>query len=239
MTIIRNAAIEPEITDLVMLLNKMGAKISGIGTSTLVVEGVSELHGANHTVIFDRIEAGMYATAAVITEGEIILENVDYDIFCNISRVIAEIGADITKCDGDKIKVTAGGARRSVDITTGPYPCFPTDMQAQLMALLAISSGDSVISENIFENRYMHVPELIRMGANITIKGGVATIHGVESFHGAEVMATDLRASGSLVLAGLVATGETIINRVYHLDRGYEKLEDKLARCGAKIYRVV
>jgi len=237
-TIIRNAAMEPEIGDLATLLNKMGAKISGIGTSILEIEGVLELHSAKHPVIFDRIEAGTYAVAAVITGGELTLENVDPVFFSNIADKIIEVGASITY-DGNIVKVSAHGHRKSIDLVTGPYPAFPTDMQAQLMALLAISEGTSTITENIFENRYMHVPELNRMGANIITKGGVATVQGVSHFYGAEVMATDLRASSSLVLAGLSASGETIINRVYHLDRGYEKIEDKLAKCGAKIYRVI
>lgn len=238
-TILRNAAMEPEISDLAKLLNCMGAKISGIGTSVLEIEGVSELHGAEYSVIFDRIEAGTYAVAAVITGGEIILENVEYKVCSNIMERIVEVGAIITDLGNNKIKVAANGQRRALDIVTGEYPGFPTDMQAQLMALLSVSKGVSTIAENIFENRYMHVPELNRMGAKVFTRGGVATIEGVDQLYGAEVMATDLRASVSLILGGLVAKGETVINRVYHLDRGYEKLEDKFSKCGAEIYRVI
>lgn len=238
-TILRNAAMEPEISDLAKLLNCMGAKISGIGTSVLEIEGVSELHGAEYSVIFDRIEAGTYAVAAVITGGELILENVEYGACSNIMDKIVEVGATITNLGNNRIKVATNGQRRALDITTGEYPGFPTDMQAQLMALLSVSKGVSTITENIFENRYMHVPELNRMGTNIFTRGGVATIQGVDQLYGAEVMATDLRASVSLILGGLVAKGETVINRVYHLDRGYEKLEDKFSKCGADIYRVI
>jgi len=238
-TILRNAAMEPEISDLAKLLNRMGAKISGIDTNVLEIEGVSELHGTDYSVIFDRIEAGTYAVAAVITGGELILENVEYEVCSNIMDRIVEIGAIITNLGNNKIKVTANGQRKALDIITGEYPGFPTDMQAQLMALLSVSKGISTITENIFENRYMHVPELNRMGAKVFTRGGIATIEGVDQLYGAEVMATDLRASVSLILGGLVAKGETVINRVYHLDRGYEKLEDKFSKCGADIYRVI
>ena len=238
-TLLKNAAMEPEMVDLAELLNKMGAKISGAGTREIEIEGMPSLHGATHSVVFDRIEAGMYAAAAVITGGEIIVQNVSMSIFDNIAQKIRDIGAEIRAINSSEILVRSTGNLKPLDVATGPYPEFPTDMQAQLMALLAISNGDSTITENIFENRYMHVPELNRMGANILTRGGVATVHGVNKLYAAEVMATDLRASGSLVLAGLVAEGETVVNRVYHLDRGYEKLEEKLGRCGADIWRVV
>lgn len=237
-SILRNAAMEPEIGDLARMLNAMGAKISGIDTSTLEVEGVSDLHGVTHQVIFDRIEAGTYAAAAIITGGEVTLENIDCRLFSNISSKLSEIGANITEINNNKIIVSSNGLRRSTDIITGAYPGFPTDMQAQFMTLLSVSSGKSSITENIFENRYMHVPELNRMGAKIKTKGGIAYISGVDGFCGAEVMATDLRASVSLVLAGLAAKGDTVINRVYHLDRGYEKIEDKFSKCGANISRL-
>ncbi|MCH9754194.1 MAG: UDP-N-acetylglucosamine 1-carboxyvinyltransferase [Alphaproteobacteria bacterium] len=237
-TVIKNAAMEPEIGDLARMLNAMGAKISGIDRGTLEIEGVSELHGTQYKVIFDRIEAGTYAAAAMITGGEITLENIDYNLFANISAKLSDIGARITKINDNKIIVASNGSRKSTDIITGAYPGFPTDLQAQFMTLLSVSEGKSSITENIFENRYMHVPELSRMGAQIETKGGVAYISGVNNFYGAEVMATDLRASVSLILAGLAAKGETIINRVYHLDRGYEKIEEKFGRCGANILRL-
>jgi UDP-N-acetylglucosamine 1-carboxyvinyltransferase len=237
-SVIRNAAMEPEIGDLARMLNAMGAKISGIDTSVLEVEGVAELHGVHYQVIFDRIEAGTYAAAAIITGGEVTLENIDYQLFSNISTKLTEIGAKITEINNNKIIIASNGSRKCADIITGAYPGFPTDMQAQLMTLLSVSSGRSSITENIFENRYMHVPELNRMGAQIETNGGVAYISGVDSFYGAEVMATDLRASVSLILAALSAKGETVINRVYHLDRGYEKIEDKFSKCGANIHRI-
>jgi UDP-N-acetylglucosamine 1-carboxyvinyltransferase len=237
-TVIRNAAKEPEVCDLVKLLNKMGANISGEGTSTITIKGVAKLKGAHHQVIPDRIEAATYATAAIITGGEVILENMNYDIFSNIAEKLKLVGAKI-KGDGNKVIVKTTQHREPIDITTGAYPGFPTDMQAQLMSLLSLSSGTSTIKENIFENRYMHVSELNRMGADISVHDRVAKVRGVKSFYGAEVMATDLRASVSLVIAGLAAKGKTIINRVYHIDRGYGNIEYKLNKCGAKIARVV
>lgn len=237
-TILYNAACEPEITDLANLLVAMGAKISGIGTSTLVIDGVDTLNGAYHSVVSDRIEAGTYAIAALITNGSIALKNVDYDNCHNIFQTIAEIGGKITRKDREVI-VEASSAINSIDISTSVYPGFPTDMQAQFMALLCLANGTSIVTETIFENRFMHVPELIRMGADITLSGNTATIRGVKEFLAAQVMATDLRASVSLVLAALAAKGETIINRVYHIDRGYEDIENKLSQCGADICRII
>jgi UDP-N-acetylglucosamine 1-carboxyvinyltransferase len=236
-TVIHNAAKEPEIIDLCKLLSAMGAKIQGAGSSKIEIEGVSELYGATHTVIFDRIEAGTYAVAAIITGGELVLKDIDHRFFENISDAISEVGGKFSKISNNSVKVSSTDIRSKIDLTTSAYPGFPTDMQAQLMALLSVSSGLSTITESIFENRFMHVPELNRMGADIKIKNGIANIQGVPHLSGAEVMATDLRASVSLVLAGLAAKGETVVNRVYHLDRGYEKLEEKLSKCGAMIFR--
>lgn len=236
-TVIYNAAKEPEIMDLCKLLVSMGAKIKGAGTSNIEIEGVSELHGAKHKVVFDRIEAGTYAIAAIITGGELTLQNIDHDFFQNISDTISAVGGKFSRVSDNAVKVSSTDIRSKISVITSAYPGFPTDMQAQLMTLLSVSSGVSTITENIFENRFMHVPELNRMGADIKIKGGTASINGVSNFYGAEVMATDLRASVSLVLAGLAAKGETVVNRVYHLDRGYEKLEEKLSKCGAMIFR--
>lgn len=237
-TIITNAAIEPEITDLINCLSAMGAKIEGIGTSTLKIKGVSKLHGAHHRVIPDRIEAGTYAVAAAITDGEIELLNIDYESLSNIVDKFDQAEISITKTE-DGIKIH----RKSTDIiatdmSTQAYPGFSTDMQAQFMLMMTIAKGVSVISENVWENRFMHVPELCRMGANISIHGKNATVRGVEQLHGAKVMASDLRASVSLVLAGLIAKGETFVHRVYHLDRGYEAVEQKLFACGANIQRM-
>ena len=237
-TVLKNAAQEPEVSDLAKLLNSMGGKIKGAGTKTIVIEGVSNLQGACHKIIPDRIEAGTYAAAALITNGEITLKNIDYSVFKNIADKLEQAGGKVVVSD-DKIIIKGSGARVSLDIMTGAYPEFPTDMQAQFMSVLSLGAGRSVITESIFENRYMHVPELNRMGANIAVSGSIATIDGVKNLYGASVMATDLRASVSLVLAGLAAKGETIINRVYHLDRGYERIEDKLSKCGADIFRCI
>jgi UDP-N-acetylglucosamine 1-carboxyvinyltransferase len=239
-TVLRNAAREPEIYDLAVLLNKMGAQISGHGTSTITIKGVSKLHGATHDIIPDRLETATYAVAAVITGGELTLEDTHYESFAFVADKLRQIGGKLEK-NGTNSVVVKGNGRcwKPIDIETAPYPHFPTDLQAQFMTLLSLAPGTSVITENMFENRYMHVMELNRMGADIHVKGKCAQINGVERFYGAEVMATDLRASVSLVLAGLAAKGETVINRVYHLDRGYEKLERKLSQCGAKIERVV
>ncbi len=237
-TVLHNAAREPEICDLILLLNKMGAKITGAGTSTVTIKGVSSLKGTIHQVIADRIEAATYAIAALITGGELTLENVEYSILGNIAEKLKLIGAAIDYKD-NFITVKNSDHRSAIDITTGAYPGFPTDMQAQFMSLLSLTGGISTINENIFENRYMHVSELCRMGADISVQGRLATIKGVKQLLGAEVMATDLRASVSLVLAGLAAQGKTVINRVYHIDRGYENIECKLSKCGADIARVI
>jgi UDP-N-acetylglucosamine 1-carboxyvinyltransferase len=237
-TTINNAAAEPEVTDLVNCLNRMGAKISGIGTNKLIIEGVDRLHGASYSVIPDRIEAGTYAIAAVIAGGEIELTNIAPNLISNVTDKLLHTGAKI-QTNGHKMKISRNGqAITPVDISTGPYPGFPTDMQAQFMALMSIADGNSIINENIFENRFMHVSEINRMGANIKLNGHTAMVTGVNKLIGAPVMATDLRASVSLVVAGLAAEGQTTINRVYHIDRGYEKVEEKLKACGADITRV-
>jgi UDP-N-acetylglucosamine 1-carboxyvinyltransferase len=237
-TIITNAAREPEVSDLAECLVAMGARISGIGTPTLRVEGVDRLHGAFYSVLPDRIETGTYAVAAAITRGAIELVGARRDLMASVEKVLVEAGVRISDT-ARGVRVDAEGARIvGVDIMTEPYPGFPTDMQAQLMALMATAEGASMITETIFENRYMHVPELARMGARVNVHGASAIIRGVPKLSGAPVMATDLRASVSLVLAGLAAQGETIVNRVYHLDRGYERVEGKLAACGAEIERI-
>lgn len=236
-TVINNAAREPEIIDLAKFLCSMGAKIKGYGTSRIEIEGVEKLKGAYHEIIADRIEAGTYAIAALMTRGELLLRNIGPKIISNVLGKLIQVGA-IVKKENNSIFIKSNGAINPIDISTNVYPGFPTDMQAQFMALMSITCGTSNIIENIFENRFMHVPELNRMGANIIISGNTAIIKGVKKLKAAQVMATDLRASGSLVLAGLVAEGVTTINRIYHLDRGYEKIEDKLAQCGAKIHRI-
>lgn len=235
-TVINNAAMEPEINDLASMLQKMGAKIFGIGTKVLTINGVKKLNGARHKIISDRIEAGTYAIAAFITGGEITLYNVQHDNMESVLDTLKALGARIDY-NKNEITVCGNGRRKAGEVYTDAYPGFPTDMQAQLMSLMSVSPGTSVIHENIFENRYMHVSELVRMGADITVNGKVATIRGVDKLFGAEVMATDLRASVSLVLAALAAKGTTVINRVYHIDRGYERIEDKLTGCGADICR--
>ena len=237
-TIITNAAIEPEIIDLANCLKTMGAKIEGIGTSTLKITGVSKLHGGHHSVIPDRIEAGTYAIAAAVTDGELELLDVDYAALEHIAGKFEQAGVTIIPIK-DGIKVHRSGTNiKSVDVSTSAYPGFSTDMQAQFMMMMSIADGVSVIAENIWENRFMHVPELARMGADITVNGSNATVRGVKSLNSANVMASDLRASVSLVLAGLVAKGETHVHRVYHLDRGYESVEQKLFACGAEICRI-
>lgn len=237
-TVIENAAREPEISDLAHCLTAMGARISGIGSDRLVVDGVESLHGATYSVLPDRIEAGTYAMAAAITGGDIVLEGARGDTLDAAFAVLREAGAEITvQNDGVRVKRNGHGLK-GVDVTTEPYPGFPTDLQAQFMALMTVADGASLVTEDIFENRFMHVPELTRMGADITVKGSTAMVRGVKALRGAPVMATDLRASVSLVLAGLAAEGETVVNRVYHLDRGYERLEEKLAACGAEIARL-
>jgi UDP-N-acetylglucosamine 1-carboxyvinyltransferase len=236
-TVLRNAAREPEVADLAHCLVKMGANIEGIGTDTVTIEGVSALHGAEHRVIADRIEAGTYAAAAAITGGEIELKGLSLSLISAVAEKFAEAGIDVRPTDNG-VRVTRRNALSGVDVMTQPYPGFPTDMQAQMMGLLTVAEGASMITETIFENRFMHVPELTRMGARINVHGSSAMVRGVSELAAAEVMATDLRASVSLVIAGLAARGDTLINRVYHLDRGYERLEEKLAACGADIERV-
>ncbi|MEH6546414.1 MAG: UDP-N-acetylglucosamine 1-carboxyvinyltransferase [Sneathiella sp.] len=237
-TVLENAAREPEITDLIRLLRQMGALIEGDGTDRLTITGVDKLKGTDYRVMPDRIETGTYAIAAAITGGEIELTNTDSDLIKSVIDVLIEAGADVVPTDTGLIVSRKSAILNGVDIMTLPYPGYPTDMQAQMMALMTVAGGAAMITETIFENRFMHVPELARLGANITVHGHSALVRGVDSLVGAPVMATDLRASVSLVLAGLAATGETVINRVYHLDRGYERLEEKLAACGADIERI-
>jgi UDP-N-acetylglucosamine 1-carboxyvinyltransferase len=237
-TTIENAAREPEVVDLAECLIKMGAKITGAGTSTIRIEGVSRLNGARHSVMPDRIEAGTYAMAVTMTGGDVLLEGARADDLKRPLEILREVGAEITETN-EGLRVYRNGADlQPVNISTEPFPGFPTDLQAQLMALVTRAEGTSVIRETIFENRFMHVQELARFGAEIHLDGQNATVVGVPRLKGAPVMATDLRASVSLVIAGLVAEGETLVNRVYHLDRGFERLEDKLSRCGATIERI-
>ncbi|KAB1075754.1 UDP-N-acetylglucosamine 1-carboxyvinyltransferase [Methylobacterium planeticum] len=237
-TVIENAAREPEVVDLAECLIKMGARIEGAGTPRIAVEGVSRLHGARHEVLPDRIETGTYAMAVAMTGGDVTLENTRADLLHAALDVLATTGAEVTTVpDGIRIRRNGAGIA-AVDVTTDPFPGFPTDLQAQFMALMTLAQGRSQIRETIFENRFMHVQELARLGAKIRLEGDLAIVEGVERLKGAPVMATDLRASVSLVIAGLAAEGETQINRVYHLDRGFEALEAKLGRCGAQIQRV-
>jgi UDP-N-acetylglucosamine 1-carboxyvinyltransferase len=237
-TVIENAAREPEIGDVADCLNKMGARISGAGTSRIVVDGVARLHGARHAVLPDRIETGTYAMAVAMTGGDVLLQNARPELLQSALDVLAQAGVTVTPTN-EGIRVARNGADLApVEVTTAPFPGFPTDLQAQLMALMTRAGGTSRITETIFENRFMHVQELVRLGAHIHLDGETATIEGVERLQGAPVMATDLRASVSLVIAGLAAEGETMVNRVYHLDRGFERVEDKLARCGAAIERI-
>ncbi|MGM0542175.1 MAG: UDP-N-acetylglucosamine 1-carboxyvinyltransferase, partial [Pseudomonadota bacterium] len=237
-TYLRNAAREPEVTDLAEFLNKMGAKISGLGTSTLVIEGVERLSGVEYSVIPDRIEAGTYLAAAAVTKSKLTVTKVNPEHLTAVLDKFTEAGADIT-CTADSITLDMRNrSLKPVNIITDPYPLFPTDMQAQFLVMNALADGESTIQETIFENRFMHVSELARMGADISIEGNTATIHGVKKLYGAPVMATDLRASASLILAGLVAEGETVVNRVYHIDRGYELIEEKFHKVGAHIYRL-
>ncbi|MGL4263810.1 MAG: UDP-N-acetylglucosamine 1-carboxyvinyltransferase [Afipia sp.] len=237
-TIIKNAACEPEIVDVADCLNKMGAKISGAGTPRIVIEGVKKLHGARHTVLPDRIETGTYAMAVAMTGGDVQLAGARPELLQSALDVLVEAGATITP-NNEGIRVARNGAGISpVKVTTAPFPGFPTDLQAQLMALMACAKGSSHITETIFENRFMHVQELARFGARISLDGETAIIDGISKLKGAPVMATDLRASVSLVIAALAAEGETTVNRVYHLDRGFERLEEKLSACGATIERI-
>ncbi len=236
-TVISNAAREPEITDLTECLLAMGARITGTGTDRLVIEGVERLHGAEHRIIPDRIEAGTYACAAAITGGRILLRGARLDHLEALARTLGEAGVAVSQGEGG-VEVNRLNGLHGADVMTEPYPGFPTDMQAQFMAVMAVAEGAAMVTETIFENRFMHVPELNRMGARINVHGASAIVRGVPKLSGAPVMATDLRASVSLVLAGLAASGETVVNRVYHLDRGYEALEAKLAACGAEIERM-
>lgn len=236
-TIIENAAEEPEIVDLANFINAMGGNIRGAGTGTIKIEGVKYLHGTSHTVIPDRIEAGTFMVAAAITKGDILLENVLIEHLKPVEAKLKEVGVDIRE-EGEGIRVQGTDNMKSVDIKTLPYPGFPTDMQAQMMALLTTVPGISIITETVFENRFMHVRELQRMGANIKIEGSSAVVEGVDKLTGAKVRATDLRAGAALVLAGLFAEGETEVSDIYHIDRGYDKFEHKLRVLGAKIKRV-
>ncbi len=234
---IENAAREPEIVDLCRCLVAMGAKIEGIGTETLEIEGVPRLHGATYAVMPDRIEAGSYACAAAITGGSLELTGVSADDMGATLAALTEAGVTVEPA-GDAVRISADGPLKPLTLTTAPFPGFATDMQAQFMAMLCKAAGTSVLTETIFENRYMHVPELARMGADVTVSGRTAVVKGVDRLVGAPVMATDLRASMSLILAGLAAEGETQVSRIYHLDRGYERLEEKLSAVGADIERV-
>ena len=236
-SILENAACEPEVKELADVLNKMGARIEGAGTETIVIDGVSSLKPVEHRIIPDRIEAGTYLVVAGITGGDITIKDCPVEYMDAIILKLRETGIEIAIKDGI-VRVRGGDTIKSADVKTLPYPGFPTDMQAQFMSLMSISNGISVVTETVFENRFMHVSELRRMGADIRIEGHSAFIKGVKSLSGAPVMATDLRSSASLILAGLVADGITEIRRVYHLDRGYERIEEKLSRLGARIKRL-
>jgi UDP-N-acetylglucosamine 1-carboxyvinyltransferase len=236
-TRIDSAACEPEIVDLAHFLCKMGARIEGIGTHSIIVEGVKKLHGAEHRLIPDRIETGTYMIATAMTGGRVDLENARAEHLGAVIDKLEETGV-VIEVKGGAIQVSGSRKRRSVDFTTLPYPGFPTDIQAQMMALMSISSGISTITEKVFPRGFMHVPELNRMNAHIALEGETAIVQGVNQLSGAPVMASDLRASAALILAGLVAEGETVVDRVYHLDRGYEDIEGKLKAVGAEIERV-
>ena len=237
-TILKQAAREPEIVDLAECLIAMGAQIDGHGTSTITIQGVDRLHGATHPVVTDRIELGTYMLAPAITGGEVECIGGKIELLEAFCEKLDAAGLSVEQTQrGLKVKRTNGDIK-AINVTTEPFPGFPTDLQAQMMALLCTANGTSVLEEKIFENRFMHAPELARMGAQIEVNGGMATVTGVERLKGAPVMATDLRASVSLILAGLAAEGETLVNRVYHLDRGYERVEEKLGNCGAKIERI-
>ena len=236
-TKLRNCAIEPEVIDLILFLKKLGCKINFVGKRNIDVVGVKELKPVNHKVIFDRIEAGTYMIASAITNGNLKIKNINPTIISSEISLLQKMGVKIIKKKNHLI-VNFAKNLKSINIETKPYPGFPTDLQAQLMVLMTKANGVSTIKESIFENRFMHVSELRRMGARIEIKGNKAKIFGKSKLNGAELMATDLRASVSLVLAGLVASNNTLINRIYHLDRGYEKIESKLSKCGAKIKRL-
>ena len=238
-TTIHNAACEPEVEDLAELLNKMGAKITGAGTSTIEIEGVENLGATEHTIIPDRIETGTFIVAAAVTNGELIVENCQPKHLVAVIGKLREVGVEITEIDGQTLSVKCGAnGLRAIGVTTEPHPKFPTDMQAQYMALMTQAEGESKVVETIFENRFMHVGELVRMGADINISGNTATVKGKTNLTGAPILASDLRASASLVLAGLAASGETLIDRVYHIDRGYETIVKKLRSIGADIERI-
>ncbi len=237
-TVLENAAKEPEVVDLAECLNKMGANISGAGTDVITIIGVEKLHGATHNIVCDRIEAGTYMVAAAMAGGEVKLHNARADLLDAVIEKLREAGAEVKVSKVENtITVKSNGKLKAVNIRTAPHPAFPTDMQAQFMALNTVAQGVAKVTETIFENRFMHVQEMQRLGADISIDGNTALVKGVEYLDGATVMATDLRASASLVLAGLVARGETVIERIYHLDRGYELLEEKLTKLGAKVRR--
>ncbi len=236
-TILENAAREPEVTDVANCLVSMGAKIEGIGTSTLRIQGVDRLHGTTHHVVADRIEAGTYAIAAAMTGGDVTLKNADASTFEAALVALRAAGVEVESRQGE-VRIARNGVRlQATDVVTQVFPGFPTDLQAQFMALMTTAEGESEITETIFENRFMHVQELARFGADISLHGDKALVHGVEKLKGAPVMASDLRASAALIIAGLAAEGETVINRVYHLDRGFERIEEKLSACGAEIWR--
>lgn len=237
-TVLENAAQEPEVVDLARCLLAMGSDIDGIGTDRLVIKGKTSLSGARYTVLPDRVETGTYAVAAAITGGDVLLVGSRVELIGAVADQLRHAGVSVDQeMDGIRVRRTNGRVH-GVDVMTAPFPGFPTDMQAQMMTLMTLAEGAAMITETIFENRFMHVPELVRMGANITVHGASALVRGIPKLTGAPVMATDLRASVSLVLAGLAAEGETIVNRVYHLDRGYERIEEKLAACGARIERL-
>jgi UDP-N-acetylglucosamine 1-carboxyvinyltransferase len=237
-TVLENCAQEPEIIDLALCLQTLGARIDGIGTSTLTIEGVERLHGGSYQVQADRIETGTFLVAAAMTGGRVVCRRARADYMDSVLQKLVEAGADISST-ADSITLDMGGRRpKAVNITTAPYPAFPTDMQAQFAAMNCIADGVGVIKETIFENRFMHMNELQRLGADVKIDGHTAIVRGVQALTGAPVMATDLRASASLVLAGLVAKGETVIDRIYHIDRGYENIEEKFRGLGARIKRV-
>jgi len=237
-TVLKNAAREPEIVDLARCLRSMGARIEGEGSDTITVEGVDALHGATHPVVADRIELGTYMLAPAIAGGEVECLGGRLELVTAFAEKLDEAGISVEETERGLKVARRNGRVKGVDVTTEPFPGFPTDLQAQMMALLCTAEGASVLEETIFENRFMHAPELMRMGASIDVQGGTARVSGVAQLKGAPVMATDLRASVSLILAGLAAEGETVVNRVYHLDRGYERVEEKLGACGARIERI-
>lgn len=237
-TVLANAAREPEVTDLAHCLVAMGANIDGVGTDTLTIQGRERLHSALYTILPDRIETATYAVAAMMTGGDLELQGARRDLIESVVDTLIAAGGEVSETENGLRVARRNGPLKGVDVMTEPYPGFPTDMQAQMMALMTVAQGAAMITETVFENRFMHVPELCRMGADINVHGASAIVRGVPHLSGAPVMATDLRASVSLVLAGLAAEGETLINRVYHLDRGYERLEEKLAACGADIERI-